>query len=87
MEDLNELDEIHIPELVTQINTNYSESIVYFEFLGFNDYGPGVQHLYKLPDNQVPIHVCPEFININNVPETVQSSKMVPEINIYISET
>lgn len=87
MEDLNELDEIHIPELVTQINTNYSESIVYFEFLGFNDYGPGIQHLYKLPDNQVPIHVCPEFININNVPETVQSSKMVPEINIYISET
>lgn len=83
MEDLNEMGEIHIPKLVTQINTNYTESIVYFEFLGFNDYGPGIQHLYKLPDREIPIHVCPEFININNIQLNTGNQ---PDINIYLSD-
>lgn len=84
MEDLTDLGEIHIPNLVTQITNDYSESIVYFEFLGFNNYGPGVQHLYKLADNQIPIHVCPEFININNARNS--NGSISPDINIYISE-
>ncbi len=86
MEDLNELDEIHFPDLVTQINTTYSESLVYFEFLGINDYGPGVQHLYKLADSEIPIHVCPEFININNLRSEDQTS-LEPDITIYVSES
>lgn len=87
MEDLNELGEVHFPNLVTQITTNYKESLGYFEFLGFNDYGPGVQHLYKLPDKQIPIHVCPEFVNVNNVrASTDDYESLSPDINIYVSE-
>lgn len=84
MEDLNDLGEIHFPNLVTQITNDYSESLIYFEFLGINDYGPGVQHLYKLIDNEIPIHVCPEFINVNNVRGA--NSTLTPDINIYITE-
>lgn len=84
MEDLNELGEVHFPNLITQITNDYSESIIYFEFLGINEYGPGVQHLYKLLDNQIPIHICPEFINVNNVRGA--DSTLTPDINIYITE-
>lgn len=87
MEDLNDMGEIHIPNLVTQITTDYKESIGYFEFLGFNNYGPGIQHLYKLSDKQIPIHVCPEFININNVRSSTDSyDQLSPDITIYLSE-
>lgn len=85
MEDLNELGEVHIPNLTTYISNTYSESITYFEFLGINDYGAGVQHLYKLDDRDIPIHVCPEFININNYRAT-NSSDLQPDITIFLSE-
>lgn len=84
IEDLNDLDEIHIPKLITQINTNYTESIVYFEFLGFNDYGPGIQHLYKLTDKEIPIHIAPEFISINNIQDS--NGYNTPDINIYLAD-
>lgn len=85
IEDLNDLDELHIPNLVTQITTNYKEQITYFEYLGFNDYGANVQHIYKIDDSQIPIHVAPEFLNVNNVisDDGVTTS---PDINVYISE-
>lgn len=84
IEDLNDLSELHIPNLVTQITTNYKEQITYFEYLGFNDYGADVQHIYKLDDSEIPIHVAPEFLNVNNVLET--DGTTAPDINIYVSE-
>lgn len=84
IEDLNDLSELHIPNLVTQITTNYKEQITYFEYLGFNDYGADVQHIYKLDDSKIPIHVAPEFLNVNNVLE--KDGTTAPDINIYVSE-
>lgn len=84
IEDLNDLSELHIPNLVTQITTNYKEQITYFEYLGFNDYGANIQHIYKLDDSQIPIHTAPEFLNVNNV--LSNDGTTTPDINIYVSE-
>lgn len=84
MEDLNDLEEIHIPNLITLITNTYKESIVYFEFLGINDYGPGIQHLYKLESSQIPIHTSPEFININNIQHP--DGTLTPDVVISVSE-
>ena len=46
IENLNDLESLHIPNLITTITNTYRNSIEYIEFLGFNNYGPGVQHLF-----------------------------------------
>ena len=84
MEDLDDLSELHIPNLVTQITTNYKEQITYFEYLGFNDYGPEVQHIYKDSDDSIAIHTAPEFVNIRNSIDI--DGSLTPDINIYVSE-
>jgi hypothetical protein len=76
IEDLNELDSLHIPNLITTITNNYRNSIEYIEFLGFNNYGPGVQHLYRQDNND--IWSVPEFLSIN-------VSDMKPDINIILA--
>ena len=83
MEDLNDLGELHIPNLVTQITNDYKEQIVYFEYLGFNSYGPDIQHIYKDDDNQIDIHIPPEFLNVANFIDT--DGTLSPDINIYVS--
>lgn len=84
IEDLDDLGDLHIPNLVTQITTNYKEQVSYFEYLGFNDYGPEIQHLYKLDDSEIPIHVCPEFLNVRNNADL--DGNLSPAINVYVSE-
>lgn len=84
IEELDDLGELHIPNLVTQITNNYSEQIAYFEYLGFNSYGADIQHIYKDIDEEIPIHTAPEFVNINNVLGT--DGIIYPDINIYVSE-
>lgn len=65
IEDINEITSLHIPNLITDITTAYRESIVYFEFVDMNGYGPGVQHLYSMgmPDEVV----VPEFLNVSSL--------------------
>lgn len=65
IEDINEISSIHMPNLVTEITNKYRESIVYFEFVDINGYGPSVQHIYamNMPDEVM----VPEFINITSL--------------------
>lgn len=84
IEDLNDLGDLHIPNLVTQITNTYQENITYFEYLGFNSYGPDIQHIFKDPDSEIGIHTPPEFLNINNIKNV--DNTLVPDINIYVSE-
>lgn len=77
IEDLNDMTNLHIPNLITQItNKYYPYSIEYIEFLGFNDYGPGVQHLYRNESDDVTM--VPEFLTCNTTDD------MTPDINIRI---
>ena len=63
IENINEITSLHIPNLITYITTKYDESIVFFEFIDMNGYGPGVQHIYamQMPDDLI----TPEFLNIS----------------------
>lgn len=64
IENLNDMSNLHIPNLITAItNKYYPYSIEYIEFIGFNNYGPGEQHLYKNEYDDVSL--VPEFINCN----------------------
>ena len=55
---------LHIPNLITEITNKYRpNSIEYIEFLGFNEYGPGVQHLYR--NEYDDITIVPEFLTVN----------------------
>ena len=76
IEDLNDLSSLHIPNLITTITNTYRNSIKYIEFLGFNNYGPGIQHLYKQENSD--IWTVPEFLTIN-------VSNMEPDINIILA--
>ena len=64
IEDLNDMENLHIPNLITTISNKYvPNSIEYIEFVGFNEYGPGVQHLYRNEYDDVTI--VPEFLAVN----------------------
>ena len=78
VENINEISSVHMSNLVSDITAEYEESITFFEFVDFNGYGPGEQHLYAMP---MPDDVrTPELVNVNIIlPE------MTPDINIIIA--
>lgn len=74
IEDINEISEIHIPNIITLITNNYREHLVYFEFMDVNGYGQSCQHLYH-DDTKNP-DICPEFLNISTTKDGI------PEVTI-----
>lgn len=76
IEDINEITEVHIPNIITLITNNYREQLVYFEFLDVNGYGSACQHLYH--NDEANTDICPEFLNI------ATNSNGTPEINITV---
>ena len=74
IEDLNNLNNLHIPNLITEITNKYRpNSIEYIEFVGFNrskqnpeGYGAGEQHLYRHEyDGDKIKSTVPEFLSVN----------------------
>lgn len=80
IEDLNDIESLHIPNLITQITNTYKNSITYFEFVSINNYGPGVQHLIK--DSDIAIHTVPEFISVNTKKDI--EGNIIPAITVNI---
>jgi hypothetical protein len=77
IEDINQINELHIPNIITLITNNYREQLVYFEFLNVNQYGPTCQHLYL--DEKIEADICPEFLNV-----LTNENTLSPEINITV---
>ena len=67
IEDINSIQSLHMPNLITEITNKYREYLVYFEFIDMNGYGPSVQHLYSMAMPETL--VIPEFLNINTLPD------------------
>lgn len=65
IDDINDINEIHFANLVTEIKNAYGDQLYYFEFLGFNNYGPGQQYIRK-SDTDLKNDV-PEFLNVNTL--------------------
>ena len=81
VENINEIDSVHMSNLVTEITSKYEDSITFFEFIDFNGYGPGEQHLYAM---QMPEDVItPELVNINMILQ--EGDVLVPDITIIIA--
>ena len=79
IEDINEITELHIPNIITLITNSYRDQLVYFEYLDLNGYGPSCQHLYLNTDEKDP-DICPEFLNI----ETSDDAYQEPQISIAV---
>ena len=73
IEDMNNITDLHMPNLITYITNLYRDHIVYIKFIGINSYDDLWQSIYKNPkmtDNYfVETQTVPEFINVNTTNE------------------
>ncbi len=87
IENLYETGNWDAPTMITQIMNEYSDRINFIEFMNYNDFWLGVQHIWKLVDengidkDDNPL-VIPEFLNIRNVLDT--DGNLVPDIEIEV---
>jgi hypothetical protein len=87
IEDLYDTGNWDAPSMITSIMNQYSDRINFIEFMNFNDFWLGVQHIWKVVDsNGIPKDdnplVTPEFLNIRNVLDN--DGNTVPAIEIEI---
>ena len=70
---MNNITDLHMPNLITYITNLYRDHIVYIKFIGINSYDDLWQSIYKNPtmtDNYfVETQTVPEFINVNTTNE------------------
>lgn len=85
LEDVNNIQDFHAPNLTTYIETKYKDQLVYFEFVDFNGYGAGNQHIY-IPE-EYHGDVVPEFLNINIVNDETSEYYNEPDIEIIVVGT
>jgi hypothetical protein len=79
IENLNDIGDLHIPNLITDIINEYEDRIYYIEFVGFNTFGTDDQHIIQVDEN---VDV-PEFINVRNVIDP-STGLIVPDIEITL---
>lgn len=82
IEDLYNTGDFHAPLLTQYINEKFSEQINYIEFMNFNDFWLGVQHIQEI-ENDNP-HITPEFLNIRNTKN--DAGEIIPDIEIETIE-
>lgn len=79
IEQLDKLEDIHFPNITTSIESEFSEYIIYFEYVGFNSYDANHQHILST-ENLDMLTVVPEFLNVNTNDDTLGT----PMINIKV---
>lgn len=80
IENIDDIGSLHIPNLITEVTNTFSDRIDYFEFLGFNNFGPGIQHILVQPVED--INTIPEFLSLRNHYD--DTNQIVPWINIEV---
>ena len=64
IEDLNETGDLHLPNMITELSNKFASRCNYIEFMNYNDFWLGVQHIIQLESDDP--HIVPEFLNIRN---------------------
>ena len=64
LENLDQLDDIHFPNITTLIESEYSEYLIYFEFVSFNIYDATTQHIIT-NENMEMLSMVPEFLHVD----------------------
>ena len=82
IEDLYDTGNWDAPTMITQIMNEYSDRINFIEFMNYNNFWLGVQHIWKLTDVEDSPLVIPEFLNIRNVLDN--DGNLVPDIEIEV---
>ena len=82
IEDINTINEIHMVNVTTYILSNFREQLVYFCFLGLNNFGRECDHLYLYDARVDDVDVVPEFINV----ACSDDGLFTPLVNIAIEE-
>lgn len=70
VENLNYITDLHMPNLITAVTNKFNTQLVYFKFVGLNDYESLHQSIYKQPtdeDDFMDSSTVPEFLNINTL--------------------
>lgn len=80
LERLDQLDDIHFPNLTTMIESEFSEYLIFFEFVSFNIYDANHQHIIT-NENMEMLTVVPEFLHVDTNDVTG-----LPYINIRVVE-
>ena len=78
LEKLDSLDDIHFPNITTEIEKEFGEFIIYFEFVSFNIYDANHQHIIT-NENMEMLTVVPEFLHIDT-----DDYNGLPYINIRV---
>ena len=78
LEKLDQLDDIHFPNVTTLIESEYSEYLIYFEFVSFNIYTANEQHIIT-NENMEMLSMVPEFLHVDT-----NDYNGLPYINIRI---
>lgn len=81
IENVNDIGNLHIPNLITDIINEYQDRIHFIEFVGFNKFGTDDQHIINVDDGN-PLTV-PEFINIRNILDE-ETGELAPCIDITL---
>lgn len=64
IEDLFETGDWHAPNMIAELTAKYSTRVNFIEFMNYNDFWLGVQHIIK--KNIEDPHIVPEFLNVRN---------------------
>lgn len=68
LEDINNINDLHMPNLITYITNKYRNQLVYFKFIDMNGYGPIKQSIYRTDiDAFAEASTVPEFLNVNTL--------------------
>lgn len=63
IENINNINNLHVNNLISFLKKTYKDDVEFIEFIGINDYDGSYQYIEKLED--LPQEAVPEFININ----------------------
>ena len=78
LEDINEINDLHMPNLITFITNKYRNRLVYFKFLDLNGYGPVEQSIYREDINEfVEATTVPEFLNVDTTADNEPNIKYI----------
>lgn len=81
LEKLDQLDDIHFPNITTMIETEFAEYLIYFEFVSFNVYDAVNQHIITVEDMEM-LSMVPEFLHVDT-----NDLNGLPYINILLVTT
>lgn len=87
MENLYDTGNWDAPNMITELMNEYSDRVNFIEFMNYNDFWLGVQHIWKVKDedgievDDSPL-IVPEFLNIRNILDN--DGNLIPDIEIEL---